>query len=58
MATDYLSCYAEAKTLPKGSANEVANFFVDNIPLQHGTPEVLITDKAISFMAHLTQAIL
>ncbi|XP_072143827.1 retrovirus-related Pol polyprotein from transposon 412 isoform X2 [Dermacentor andersoni] len=44
VATDYLTRFAETKALPKGSAAEVAKFFVENILLRHGAPEVLITD--------------
>lgn len=58
VATDYLTRYAETKALPKGSASEVAKFFVENIVLRHGAPEVLITDRGTAFTADLTQAIL
>ena len=58
VATDYLTRYAETKALPKGSAAEVARFFVENILLRHGAPEVLITDRGTAFTAELTQAIL
>uniref|UniRef100_A0A224Z186 Tick transposon n=1 Tax=Rhipicephalus zambeziensis TaxID=60191 RepID=A0A224Z186_9ACAR len=58
VATDYLTRYAETRALPKGSAAEVAKFFVENIVLRHGAPEVLITDRGTAFTADLTQAIL
>ncbi|XP_072144216.1 uncharacterized protein conv [Dermacentor andersoni] len=58
VATDYLTRFAETKALPKGSAAEVAKFFVENILLRHGAPEVLITDRGTAFTAELTQAIL
>lgn len=58
VATDYLTRYAETRALPKGTAAEVAKFFIENIVLRHGAPEVLITDRGTAFTADLTQAIL
>lgn len=58
VATDYLTYYLKMKALPKGSAAEVAKFFVENILLQHGAPEVLITNRGTVFTADLTRAIL
>ncbi|KAM7299240.1 DDE-type integrase/transposase/recombinase [Ixodes scapularis] len=58
VATDYLTRYAETKTLPSGTAVEVSKFFVESILLRHGAPEVLITDRGSSFMAQLTQKVL
>lgn len=57
VATDYHTRNAETKALLKGNAAEVAKFFVKNILLRHGAPEVLITDKGTAFTAELTQAI-
>lgn len=58
VATDYLTRYAETSALPSGTALEVAKFFVHQIVLRHGAPEVLITDRGPAFMAELLQEIL
>lgn len=58
VATHYLTCYPETKALPKGSAEEIAKFFVESIVLRHGAPEVVITDRGTAFTADLMQAIL
>lgn len=57
MAIDYLTCYSKTKALPKGSVAWVAKFFVENIMLRRGAPEVLIMDGGTNFTADLTQAI-
>lgn len=58
VATDYLTRYAETAALASGNAIEVARFFIKNIVLRHGAPEVLITDRGTAFTAELTQQIL
>lgn len=49
VATDYMTRYAETSSLPKGTANEVAHFFVKQVVLRHGAPKILITDKGTAF---------
>ncbi|XP_070384624.1 uncharacterized protein [Dermacentor albipictus] len=58
MATDYLTRFTETKDLTKGSAAELAKFFVENFRLRHGAPEVLTTDRGTAFTAELIRAIL
>ncbi|KAM7305530.1 DDE-type integrase/transposase/recombinase [Ixodes scapularis] len=59
VATDYLTRYAETKAPPSGTAVEVAKiFFFESILLRQSAPEVLITNRASSFMAQLTQEVL
>lgn len=58
VATDYLTRYAEAASLVRGTALEVAEFFVTNIVLRHGAPKVVITDRGTAFTADLTQSIM
>lgn len=55
VATDYLSRYAETKALSRGTAAEVAKFFIENIVLRHGAPSRIITDRGTSFTAQLMQ---
>lgn len=57
VATDYLTRYAETKAVPRGTAAEVASFFVHNIVLRHGAPAVLITDRGAAFTAELLQQV-
>lgn len=58
MATDYLTRYAETDSLHRGTAAEVAKFFVNNIVLRHGAPTVVITDRGTAFTAELMQCLM
>lgn len=58
VATDYMTRYAETAALPRGTAQEVAKFFINQVVLRHGAPEVLITDRGTAFTAELMQGIL
>ena len=58
VATDYMTRYAETAALPKGTAQEVAKFFIHQVVLRHGAPEVLITDRGTAFTAELMQGVL
>lgn len=53
VATDYLTRYAETKALPRGTASEVAQFFMHHIVLRHGAPSFIITDRGTAFTAKL-----
>lgn len=55
VATDYLTRYAETKALPRGTASEVASFFLHEIVLRQGAPSVVITDRGTAFTAQLMQ---
>lgn len=57
VATDYLTRYAETKALPRGTASEVAKFFVHHIILRHGAPSCVITDRGTSFTAQMMEDI-
>lgn len=57
VATDYLTRYAETEAVPRGTAFEVARFFVHDIVLRHGAPAVLITDRGAAFTAELLQQV-
>lgn len=58
VATDYLTRYAETKAIPRGTAAEVAQFFIENVVLRHGAPAVVITDRGTAFTAALLHHIL
>lgn len=58
VATDYLTRYAETKAVSRGTAEEVAQFFVENIVLRHGAPACVITDRGTAFTAKLVSAIM
>lgn len=58
VATDYLTRYAETKALQRGTASEVAEFFITNIVLRHGAPAIVITDRGKAFTAGLVDAVM
>lgn len=58
VATDYLTRYAETKAIPRGTAAEVAQFFIENIVLRHGAPTIVITDRGTAFTAALLDHVL
>lgn len=58
VATDYLTRYAETASVPRATAAEVAQFFVHNIVLRHGAPQIVITDRGTAFTADLTQSVM
>ena len=58
VATHYMSRYSGIAALPKGTAQEVAKFFIHQVVLRHGAPEVLITDRGTAFTAELMQGVL
>ena len=50
-AIDHLSKYLVAEPLPNGTAEEIANFLVNRVILQHGTPRVLVSDRGKAFLS-------
>lgn len=58
VATDYLTRYAETKAIQRGTAEEVARFFIENIVLRHGAPSIVITDRGTAFTAALLDHVL
>ena len=57
VAVDYLTKWVELKAMPTGKAEDVAEFFVNQIFLRHGDPERIITDQGKFFVAELTQSV-
>uniref|UniRef100_A0A6G5A9I5 RNA-directed DNA polymerase n=1 Tax=Rhipicephalus microplus TaxID=6941 RepID=A0A6G5A9I5_RHIMP len=58
VATDYLTRYAETKAIQRGTAAEVAQFFIENVVLRHGAPSIVITDRGTAFTAALLEQVL
>lgn len=58
VATDYLTRYAETCALSRATAGEAAKFFICQIVLRHGAPDVIITDRGTAFCSELMQVIL
>lgn len=50
--------YEETAALPKRTAQEVAKFFIHQVALRQGAPEVLIRDRGIAFIAELMKRVL
>lgn len=49
VAIDYLTKWVIAKAISRTTSDLVAQFFVENIVLQHGAPEKLLTDRGRYF---------
>ena len=58
VAVDYITKWTETDSLPNGTAEEAAQFFVRNIVLRHGAPHTVITDRGKCFIAEFTQRVL
>ena len=58
VAVDYITKWTETDSLPNGTAEEAAQFFVRNIVLRHGAPHTVITDRGKCFIADFTQRVL
>lgn len=56
-SVDYLTKRVELKAMPTGKAEDVAEFYVNQIFLRHGDLEQIITDRGECFVEHLTQAV-
>ncbi|UYV67068.1 K02A2.6-like [Cordylochernes scorpioides] len=53
VCTDYYSRHVETAALPRGTATEIADFFLKIIVLRHGAPKILISDRGSSFLSKL-----
>ncbi|UYV74124.1 K02A2.6-like [Cordylochernes scorpioides] len=58
VCTDYYSRHVETAALPRGTATEIADFFLKRIVLRHGTPKILISDRGSSFLSKLLTQVL
>jgi transposase InsO family protein len=57
VAIDYLTKWVEVRAMPTGTANDTANFLVEQVYLRHGAPEQLITDRGKCFVSELMQSV-
>lgn len=57
VCTDYLTKWAETKVVPTQTAIAVANFFVTQMILRHGTPAQLVSDQGGPFNTAVTEKI-
>ncbi|UYV77573.1 hypothetical protein LAZ67_15001599, partial [Cordylochernes scorpioides] len=58
VCTDYYSRHVETAALPRGTATEIADFFLKRIVLRHGAPKILIFDRGSSFLSKLLTKVL
>ncbi|UYV76755.1 K02A2.6-like, partial [Cordylochernes scorpioides] len=58
VCTDYYSRHVETAALPRGTATEIADFFLKKIVLRHGAPIILISDRGSSFLSKLLTQVL
>ncbi|UYV73036.1 K02A2.6-like [Cordylochernes scorpioides] len=58
VCTDYYSRHVETAALPRGTATEIADFFLKKIVLRHGAPKILISDRGSSFLSKLLTQVL
>ncbi|UYV70961.1 hypothetical protein LAZ67_8001260, partial [Cordylochernes scorpioides] len=58
VCTDYYSRHVETAALLRGTATEIADFFLKRIVLRHGAPKILISDRGSSFLSKLLTQVL
>ncbi|UYV80952.1 K02A2.6-like [Cordylochernes scorpioides] len=56
--TDYYSRYIETAALPRGTAEEIADFFLQRVVLRHGPPKTIISDRGSCFLSKLFKQVL
>jgi hypothetical protein len=57
VAVDYVTKWAEAAALPIAGAQQVADFFLNEVLLRHGAPRKLTTDQGKCFTAKMMQKV-
>ncbi|UYV64450.1 hypothetical protein LAZ67_3000767, partial [Cordylochernes scorpioides] len=58
VCTDYYSRYIETAALPRGTAEEIADFFLQKVVLRHGAPKTVISDWGSCFLSKLFKEVL
>ncbi|UYV76862.1 K02A2.6-like [Cordylochernes scorpioides] len=58
VCTDYYSRYIETAALPRGTVEEIADFFLQKVLLRHGTPKTIISDRGSCFVSNLFKCVL
>jgi hypothetical protein len=51
IAVDYFTKWVIVKAIPRATTEEVVDFFVKRVVLQHGAPSFLISDRGKCFKA-------
>ena len=57
VAVDYLTKWVETRAIPTGQAIDVANFFVEQVFLRHGSPATITSDRGKVFLSDLTKSV-
>ena len=57
VAVDYLTKWTEVRAIPKGEANEVANFIIEQILLRHGPPKQIVFDRGAAFVSNISDSV-
>ncbi|UYV73857.1 hypothetical protein LAZ67_11001152 [Cordylochernes scorpioides] len=55
---NYYSRYIETAALPRGTAEEIADFFLQKVVLRHGAPKTVISDRGSCFLSKLFKEVL
>lgn len=58
VAIDHLTRYVETAALPSATAENVANFFLNQIVLRHGAPKELLSDRGTVFLSKIVEEVL
>lgn len=58
MANDYLTGFTETKSVPRGTAEEVARFLLENIALRHDAPLIVITVTGTAFTFRVMKTVI
>ncbi|UYV79839.1 K02A2.6-like, partial [Cordylochernes scorpioides] len=58
VCTDYYSRYIETAALTRGTAEEIADFFLQKVVLRHGAPKTVISDRGSCFLSKLFKEVL
>ncbi|UYV71114.1 hypothetical protein LAZ67_8001791, partial [Cordylochernes scorpioides] len=56
--TDYYTRYAETKAVSEATVKELSKFLVEDIFLQHGAPQYLISDRGSQFTSNLMEEVM
>ena len=58
VAVDYLTKWAEARAMKTATAQDAAEFFVEEIVLRHEAPKSMVTDCGKCFIADFTKQVM
>ena len=58
VAVDYLAKWVEARAMKTTTAQDAAEFFVEEIVLRHGAPKSVVTDCGKCFIADFMKGVM